>query len=728
MLRRSRRLSVDPLVVAIVLAGTVGWSNPSAAARPLASAEPPNILFIILDDVGMDQLRTFNPLAVTAPNTPNIAAIAAAGVRFTNVVAMAECSPSRATFFTGRYPLRTGVTAAILPNDLAAAQLSPYEMTTPRVLKTAGYTSAMIGKYHLGGPDNNPDGFRTPAALGWDYYNGNLQGGPPFIDDSVGGQYTSSDDPGRYSCGFPTGDQRGGCWFPDKGNKSRFDDGGGEGYTGKQCATLGGIPALDGNGEFTLSCDAGAGCRVPDFKAFNGYYTWGQVINDGRGLHRSTVRKYMTTFQTDAAIDWIRKQSKGGHSNRPWMATISYDAIHTPYQPPPDDLYPPGFEWPAHVPQDCTSTEAVRILSNLMLEAMDKEIGRLLVGIGLAKYGAGGELVYTPESANTMVVLVGDNGTYFSGVKYPYNLARAKGTVYETGIRIPVIVAGPQVVAPDREVDAMVNSVDFFQLFGEMAGVDVRAVVPREHVLDSRPTLGHLTDPGAPATRTLNFTQLGNGLKASTTTLYACVLAVGPSNVCTDILFTSEDLCVAELGTWYGPTAPTPENPNPPDPAYPTCCKVKAAQLPIYESGSFTIVPTRAQAVSNGRYKLVRQEFAECDDRSPKEFYDLSAKPLNPVNPLGLDNENADLLQNALLTPEQSANYQALSAALEEIMESEVSCPGDGNLDKRVDMKDFAGVQTHKGGSSVFDFNSDGATDDADVQIVLANMGTNCTT
>jgi hypothetical protein len=274
----------------------------------------------------------------------------------------------------------------------------------------------------------------------------------------------------------------------------------------------------------------------------------------------------------------------------------------------------------------------------------------------------------------------------------------------------------------------MVNSVDFFQLFGEMAGVDVRAVVPREHVLDSRPTLRHLTDPGAPATRTLNFTQLGNGLKASTTTLYACVLAVGPNNVCTDILFTSEDLCVAELGTWYGPTAPTPENPNPPDPAYPTCCKVKAAQLPIYESGSFTIVPTRAQAVSNGRYKLVRQEFAECDDRSPEEFYDLSAKPLNPVNPLGLDNENADLLQNALLTPEQSANYQALSAALEEIMESEVSCPGDGNLDKRVDMKDFAGVQTHKGGSSVFDFNSDGATDDADLQIVLANMGTNCTT
>lgn len=117
---------------------------------------------------------------------------------------------------------------------------------------------------------------------------------------------------------------------------------------------------------------------MPDFTLLNGYYAWEQVINDGSGLHRSIVRQDMSSFQTDAAIDWIRKQSQGGRANRPWMATVSYDAIHTPYQPPPDDLYPPGFVWPPGIPQDCTSTEAVRILSNLMAEAMDKEIGRLL--------------------------------------------------------------------------------------------------------------------------------------------------------------------------------------------------------------------------------------------------------------------------------------------------------------------------------------------------------------
>ncbi len=89
------------------------------------SVASPNILFIILDDVGKDQLASFNPAAGTAALTPNLNAIAAAGVTFTNFTTMPECSPSRVAFFTGRYPLRTGVTAAILDQDLPAAPISP---------------------------------------------------------------------------------------------------------------------------------------------------------------------------------------------------------------------------------------------------------------------------------------------------------------------------------------------------------------------------------------------------------------------------------------------------------------------------------------------------------------------------------------------------------------------------------------------------------------------------
>jgi hypothetical protein len=725
------RLLVVPVV--IVLGAIVAWGRLdfARAAPKEKPTPPPNILFIILDDVGRDQLRIFNPLAATAPQTPNIDTVAAAGLKFTNVTAMPECSPSRSTFFTGRFPFRTGVNAAILSEDLAGAQLSPYEMTTPKVLKTAGYTSAMFGKFHLAGPDNNPDMFRTPHANGWDHFDGNLQGGPPFIDQSLGGQYLTNDT--RYSCGFPLGPQRGGCWFADnaQSSKGRFDNNSGQGYTGKDCVARGGVPALDQQGDFTLNCPDSAGCRQPDFTLLNGYYTWNQTVNNAGGLQRATVRKYMTSYQTDAAIDWIKQQSQGNRATKPWMATVSYDAIHTPYQPPPDELYPPGFSWPLGV-QDCTSFEAVRILSNLMAEAMDKEIGRLLVSTGLAQYGPGGDLVYNPQASNTMIAIIGDNGTYFSSVKYPYNLTRAKGTAYETGVVAPLVVAGPQVVAPGRAVDAMVNTVDVFQLFGEVAGVDVRAVVPAAHVLDSQSMRPYLSNPSQAAIRQLNFTQVGDGLKPTTVKLWPCVLQAGPSFVCTDILFTSESLCNAELGKWYGPpdspATPVAGQPTPTPPPTPiaTCCEVRAAG--VYTPTELTIVPTSAMAIRNDRYKLVRQDRAECDCEEMDEFYDLSPQPLDPTNPLGIDNAPDNLLDCPLtMTPQEQQNYDALSAELQQLLDSEVVCPGDGNLDKRVDQKDVIGVQTNKGGSSVFDLNADGITDDADLQIVKDNLGAVCT-
>ncbi len=89
---------------------------------------PPNILFIIMDDVGIDQLKIFNPDAPIPPETRMIDEIAANGVSFRNFWTMPECSPSRACFFTGRYPFRTGVDAAILDADLPGAQVSPLRL------------------------------------------------------------------------------------------------------------------------------------------------------------------------------------------------------------------------------------------------------------------------------------------------------------------------------------------------------------------------------------------------------------------------------------------------------------------------------------------------------------------------------------------------------------------------------------------------------------------------
>ena len=195
------------------------------------------------------------------------------------------------------------------------------------------------------------------------------------------------------------------------------------------------------------------------------------------------------------------------------MATVSYSNIHTPYQQPLSSLLPATE--PDTSGLKCTGNTtanefATRIISNQMAEAMDKEIGNLFVAIGLATLNTDGTLNYNPQATNTMVIIVGDNGTFAPGVKAPLNPNRAKGYVYQTGVWVPLIVAGPQVVSPDRDVSAMVNVADIFQLFGEIVGVDVHQVVPPSHILDSVSMMPYLTNPNQSSLRTTNFTQTGN--------------------------------------------------------------------------------------------------------------------------------------------------------------------------------------------------------------------------
>lgn len=88
---------------------------------------------------------------------------------------------------------------------------------------------------------------------------------------------------------------------------------------------------------------------------------------------------------------------------------------------------------------------------------MDAELGRMLVELGIAGRSATGDLVYDPAASNTMIVVLGDNGSYAPTVKLPFDALSSKGTPYQTGIWVPLIVAGPLVNQPDRDVTQMVN-------------------------------------------------------------------------------------------------------------------------------------------------------------------------------------------------------------------------------------------------------------------------------
>jgi hypothetical protein len=123
-------------------------------------------------------------------------------------------------------------------------------------------------------------------------------------------------------------------------------------------------------------------------------------------------------------------------------------------------------------------------------------------------------------------------------------------------------------------------------------------------------------------------------------------------------------------------------------------------------------LPTRAWTLRNDRYKLVKLDRASCDvSLGQFEFYDLSPTPLNPINPLGLDNSEHNLLSNGVpanLTADQQLNYDQLQAELNNLLASAPVCHADGNLDKQVTQADVDGVLQYWGQPSWFDVNRDG--------------------
>lgn len=678
---------------------------------------PPNILFVIMDDVGIDQMAAFGYGGPVPPSVPNMDAVAAAGVRFRNTWSMPECSPGRAAFFVGRFPHRTNIYQAIGPNDLAQSQVSPYDATVPKLLKQVGYENGMFGKFHLAGPDHNQAGNGTPSVLGWDHFTGWIAGVPASIDTTAGGIAPAR----TYSCGFvppagqPGGADTGACWRADGSCSIMTRARPSEDAAGLQCLQAGGI----------LVPNQACGVRPAtlDFRRENAYYVSPLVVVNGTSVEPVPLddprgRGYRTKIEADAAIAWIKARAPG----RPWMATVSFSAAHTPLQQPPMGLVPHS----GHADKDaldCNGVLAGRVLQNQMTEAMDTEFGRILVETGIARRGADGALQYDPKATNTVIVIVGDNGSMGFTVKPPFNAQLAKGTTYQTGIWDPLIVAGPQVAQPGRAVEHMVNMVDVFQLFGELAGIDVHRTVPR--TLDSVALLPYLTRADQPGLRTINFAQSGFNTQANGGRNGPCVI----NTACTQIPMT-KSVCEDNAGVWWGSGYTDPSVVPNGGTGYAGCCQVNQA---LHRSGQAMVstLPEISSALRNERYKIVRNTTQtydtaadSCSAVTTNEFYEIDQATPTPL----LDNPDRNLLL-APLSVELQRVYGELTAKLDDLLASEPACPGDGNRDGSVDDQDLVNwrqIADQWGLSSVYDFFADARTDAADGQLIRQNAGTAC--
>lgn len=215
-------------------------------------------------------------------------------------------------------------------------------------------------------------------------------------------------------------------------------------------ATIGGWPHYAGNLQGGLAS----------------YTSWAKTV-DGT---TTTVTTYATTDLVDDVIAWTSAQDP----EKPWFAWVAFNAPHTPFHKPPDDLHS----------YDSLSGTAADINANprpyyeAATEAMDTEIGRLLATIDLA---------------HTIVIFLGDNGTPIQVLQSPYTDRRGKDTIYEGGVHVPLIIAGPGIVQPGRADATLTHVVDLYATILELAGIDVAATVPAGITLDSRSLVPALT-------------------------------------------------------------------------------------------------------------------------------------------------------------------------------------------------------------------------------------------
>lgn len=723
--------TITRMLLSIVLLASLAEAKTPDGPKPGRAKQdpPPNILFIIMDDVGIDQMETFGYGAPTAPSTPNITEIADEGIRFRNAWAMPACTTSRATLYGGRFPFRNNVKGALGPDDLANSMVSPYEVTTPKLLETRGYTSAMFGKFHIALQTHDPAGIAGPHALGWDYFAGYMDdtGDPPSIDTTAGGVAPEGV---SYTCGFVPGKNAGGadtgaCYMPN-GRCRKYGKVKNGVPPGRACRDKGGIF----DPEKRCSKDTPS---TLNFAKQSGHYVGPLVYNYPDGSTASMpatdkrARLYRSTVIVDEAVKWIRSRKK----NEPWMASVNFTADHTPIQQPPPPKGASAADNEASSALDCTTTSGLREASNLMIESIDADIGRLLVETHLARRGEDGRIVYDPERSDTMIVLIGDNGSLGTTVKAPFSVPRAKGTAYQTGVWVPMIVAGPLVEEKNRSVPQMVNVADLYSLFGEIAGItDVRAAVARP--IDAEPLLPYVLDPDQAPIREWNYTEVGVNLQAGGAINGPCTI----ENSCTQIPVT-RGVCEDNNGTWWG-RGHGDLGPDVPEEGFRYCCEVVDHVLrqgcTSGDTGCpYSITPLVSVGIRNEHYKIVQNSLKiyvspeeVCKDQTFTEFYEVDEAVPTP----NLDDDGDDLLTGPL-SPEQQQNFDQLSGRLATLLASEPACPADGTLDLVVDQDDLDGWALYaapvgSGGSSVFDLDLDGDTDLDDKTFIEAHLGADC--
>ncbi len=348
-----------------------------APAGENTAARKPNILMILVDDLGYGDLSSYG---ATDMQTPNIDKLIASGMRFDNFYANCPvCSPTRASFLSGRYPDMVGVPGVIrtYPAD-NWGHLAQHAVLLPTPLKQAGYHTAIIGKWHLGLEPPN-----TPNERGFNHFHG-------FLGDMMDDYYNH---------------RRHGINYMRLNNKEINPEG------------------------------------------------------------------YATNLFTQWAANYIHSRRSSG---RPFFLYLTYNAPHTPIQPPAD--------WLRRIKNREKSISDKRAKLVALIEHMDDGIGKVLAA-----------LKESGQSNNTLIIFTSDNGGQLDVGAGNGPLRAGKQDMYEGGIRVPFCAAWPNKIEAGSRSNRVALTMDLFPTICQAAGANIT------HEIDGRTILPTLLGRRQPA-------------------------------------------------------------------------------------------------------------------------------------------------------------------------------------------------------------------------------------
>ena len=383
------------------------------ASLSLKAAQKPNIVFIMADDLGWQDVGFMGSKYF---ETPNLDALAAESLVFENAYMYPTCSPSRAALLTGKQSFRTGCyTVPVLErgthqdNIFSKWTVDSEHPVYAKPLNNAGYKLIHLGKWHIVGP--HPDKETIPLKKNLTQpKNGDLSWLPAHQSPELQKFYPQ----GR---GFH--ENVGGTWW---GDPSRGYD---KGYS------------------------ASGGGYVAPFK--NPFIP--EKKND----------TWLSDRLTTDAIDFMKR-----HKEEPFFVNLHYYAPHRPSVSRSEESFAhfkdkkgdpfTGQGMPSDKPKKREAHKNEIAAYATMVKSLDDNVKRItdyLDQAGLRE--------------NTILFFTSDNG--YNGMQSKTNNLRgAKGYIYEGGIRVPALVNWPKTIAPSRSEKA-IQGLDYFPTFLDLAGV-----------------------------------------------------------------------------------------------------------------------------------------------------------------------------------------------------------------------------------------------------------------